>query len=165
MKNHPDPAKSQWARRDFLKSSAATILGLTFTRLPAMAGPFTREDFDHLVPADKKLSPEWVKSLFERGTPEVLRGSELKYVGMPVGGVGAGQLYLGGNGRLWHWDIFNQTIATGAEHYAKPLTPASSLTQKFSLKFGDKVVELRRPRRAAHRRNGSVLAVHPPEYG
>ena len=144
MKNHPDPAKSQWARRDFLKSSAATILGLTFTRLPAMAGPFTREDFDHLVPADKKLSPEWVKSLFERGTPEVLRGSELKYVGMPVGGVGAGQLYLGGNGRLWHWDIFNQTIATGAEHYAKPLTPASSLTQKFSLKFGDKVVALDR---------------------
>ena len=73
-----------------------------------MAGPFTREDFDHLVPADKKLSPDWVKSLFARGTPEVLRGSELKFVGMPVGGIGAGQLYLGGDGRLWHWDIFNQ---------------------------------------------------------
>ena len=131
-----------WPRRDFLKLSATAVLGLAFSQVPAMAGPFTREDFDHLVPADKKLSPDWVKSLFARGTPEVLRGSELKYVGMPVGGIGAGQLYLGGDGRLWHWDIFNQFIFTGAEHYAKPLMPGSPLTQKFSLKLGDKVVSL-----------------------
>ncbi len=109
-----------------------------------MAGPFTRADFDHLVPADKKLSPAWVKALFERGTPEILRGSELKYVGMPVGGIGAGQLYLGGDGRLWHWDIFNQNIATGADHYAKPMIPNSPLAQKFSLKLGDKVFALDR---------------------
>ena len=109
-----------------------------------MAGPFTREDFDHLVPADKKLSPDWVQSLFARGMPEVLRGGDLKYVGMPVGGIGAGQLYLGGDGRLWRWDIFNQHLATGPEHYARPLTPASPLAQKFSLKFGDKVVSLDR---------------------
>ena len=120
------------------------MLGLAFSRLPVMAGPFTREDFDHLVRADKKLSPDWVKSLFERGTPEVLRGSELKFVGMPVGGIGAGQLYLGGDGRLWHWDIFNQFIFTGAEHYAKPMMPTSPLTQKFSLKLGDKIVSLDR---------------------
>ena len=118
------------------------MFGLTFTCLPVMAGPFTREDFDHLVPADKKLSPDWVKSLFERGTPEVLRGTALKFVGMPVGGIGAGQLYLGGDGRLWHWDIFNQLVKTGADHYAKPPLPASPLTQKFSLKLGDKVVSL-----------------------
>ncbi len=105
MANTPQP---NWNRRDFLKTSAATTLGLVCTQLPVMAGPFTREDFDHLVPADKKLSPDWVKSLFARGTPEVLRGGELKYVGMPIGGIGAGQLYLGGDGRLWHWDIFNR---------------------------------------------------------
>ncbi len=122
-----------WNRKDFLKISAATTLGLVLSPLPVMAGPFTREDFDHLVPADKKLSPAWVKSLFERGAPEVLRGSELKYVGMPVGGIGAGQLYLGGDGRLWHWDIFNQLFRTGSEHYAKPLIPSSPLTQKFTL--------------------------------
>ncbi len=132
------------SRRDFLKASAATVLGLTFSQLPAMAGPFTREDFDKLVPADKKLSPDWVKSLFARGTPEVLRGKELRYVGMPTGGIGAGQLYLGGDGRLWHWDIFNEFIKTGAEHYAKPLTPAAPLTQKFSLKLGDKIIPLDR---------------------
>ena len=51
-------------------------------------------------------------------------------------GIGAGQLYLGGNGWLWHWDIFNQSIRTGEGHYAKPLTPSSPLTQKFSLAFG-----------------------------
>ena len=123
-------------RRDFLKLSSVAALGMVFSRMPAMAGPFTREDFDHLVPADKKLSPEWVKSLFARGTPEVLRGSELKYVGMPVGGIGAGQLYLGGDGRLWHWDIFNSSSKTGAEHYAKPPAPGSPLAQKFSLKIG-----------------------------
>jgi len=144
MNCESNKSSSGWARRDFLKTSAAAMLGLTFSRLPAMAGPFTREDFDKLVPADKKLSPEWVKSLFTRGTPEILRGSELKYVGMPVGGIGAGQLYLGGDGRLWHWDIFNRHIATGADHYAKPMTPSSPLAQKFSLKIGDKVLALDR---------------------
>ena len=133
-----------WPRRDFLKLSASAVFGLAFSNLPAMAGPFTREDFDHLVPADKKLSPDWVKSLFARGTPEVLRGSELKYVGMPVGGIGAGQLYLGGDGRLWHWDIFNQSIKTGAEHYAKPPIPFSPLTQKFTLTVGEQTHPLDR---------------------
>ena len=128
-------------RRDFLKLSSASALGLVLSRMPAMAGPFTREDFAHLVPDDKKLLPEWVRSLFARGTPEVLRGGELKFVGMPVGGIGAGQLYLGGDGRLWHWDIFNQYIYTDDRdkekcHYPKPLTPASPLAQKFSLTIG-----------------------------
>ena len=131
-------------RRDFLKLSALTTTGLIFTRLPAMAGPFPREDFEHLVPADKKLSPEWVKSLFARGTPEILRGGDFKYVGMPVGGIGAGQLYLGGDGRLWHWDIFNQFIFTGAGHYAKPMIPSSPLVQNFSLKLGDIIIPLDR---------------------
>ncbi len=131
-------------RREFLKRSAATALGLAFSRLLAIAGPFTREDFAHLVPADKKLSPDWVKSLFARGEPEILRGDELKFVGMPVGGIGAGHLYLGGDGRLWHWDIFNQFIFTGPEHYAKPLTPASPLAQNFSLKIGEAIHALDR---------------------
>jgi hypothetical protein len=36
---------NQWARHDFLKTSATAVLGLTFSNLPVMAGPFTREDF------------------------------------------------------------------------------------------------------------------------
>ena len=60
---------------------------------------------------------------------------DTKYVGMPVGGIGAGQLYLGGDGRLWHWDIFNQPgkHPTDDKHYRSPLMPASPLTQNFSL--------------------------------
>jgi uncharacterized protein (DUF608 family) len=126
----------KWDRRQFLKVSAATTLGLAFSRLPVMAGPFARKDFDHLVPADKKLNREWVKSLLERGEPEVLQGRDLEFVGMPIGGIGAGQLYLGGDGRLWHWDIFNRTPGTGSEHYAKPLKPSSPLMQQFSLTVG-----------------------------
>ncbi len=126
-----------WARRDFLKATGAAVTALAFQPWRVMAGPFTRKDFDQLVPADKKLSPEWVKSLFARGEPEVIRRN-LKLVGMPVGGIGAGQLYLGGDGRLWHWDIFNQIIGSGAEHYAKPMTAAAPLAQKFSLRIGDK---------------------------
>jgi uncharacterized protein (DUF608 family) len=137
-----------WNRREFLKGSAATLLGLTFSGLPTFAGPVFRPGFDHLVPADKKLSASWVKSLFARGEPEVLRGGELKYVGMPIGGILAGHLYLGGDGRLWHWDIFNQYIYTtdkGPEcHYANPMLPASPLTQRFTLKIGDRIFSLDR---------------------
>jgi uncharacterized protein (DUF608 family) len=133
-----------WNRREFVKISATTSLGWVFSRLPVMAGPFTREDFDHRVPADKKLRPEWVKSLFERGAPEILRGGDLKFVGMPVGGIGAGQLYLGGDGRLWHWDIFNQPIRTGSDHYTNPIIPSSPLTQRFSLTMGDQTRTLDR---------------------
>ena len=139
-----DDPNAGWPRRDFLKTSAAALFGLTFTRLPAMAGPFTRADFNQLVPADKKLTDEWVKSLFARGDPEVLRGSDLKYVGMPIGGIGAGQLYLGGDGRLWHWDIFNQHVGTGSEHYAKPLIPDTAQILSFRLRAGDKVASLDR---------------------
>lgn len=130
----------RWARREFLKLSAAATFGLTISRLPAMAGPFTREDFDKLVPADKKLSPDWVKSLFSRGEPEVLRGSDLKFVGMPVGGIGTGQIYLGGDGRLWHWDLFNHDgySGSGGPHYANPPIPSSPLEQNFSLTIAGK---------------------------
>ncbi|MCX7009466.1 MAG: twin-arginine translocation signal domain-containing protein, partial [Kiritimatiellaeota bacterium] len=95
-------------RRDFVKLMGAGAAAAVAVRLPVMAGPFSRADFAKLVPEDKKLDPAWVKALFERGTPEILRGANLKYVGMPVGGLCSGQLYLGGDGKLWHWDLFNQ---------------------------------------------------------
>ncbi|MGB0743090.1 MAG: GH116 family glycosyl-hydrolase, partial [Opitutales bacterium] len=64
--------------------------------------------FEDLIPSDKKLPPEWIASLTERSQPEVFHqeAGELKYIGMPVGGIGCGQLYLGGDGKLWLWDIF-----------------------------------------------------------
>src|SRR5262249_45101863 len=99
-----------WDRRDFLKAIGIGAGILATQPWHAMAGPFTRQDFDRLVPADKKLAPDWVRSLTDRGERTVYRGTDLEKIGMPIGGICAGQLYLGGDGRLWHWDIFNQRI-------------------------------------------------------
>ena len=124
-------------RREFLKFvGAAAAVSLAENNEPeaAVAGPFVAEDFEKLVPPDKKLKPEWLKSLVERGQPAVYRGAELEKIGMPIGGIGAGQVYLGGDGRLWHWDIFNQHVGTGDGHYARPMTPASPLDQGFAIR-------------------------------
>jgi non-lysosomal glucosylceramidase len=122
-------------RRDFLKLAAfGTAAGLV-SALPIVAGPFEASDFDKLVPADKKLDPAWVKSLFARGEPTVYRGAELEKIGMPIGGICAGQLYLGGDGKLWHWDIFNQNISTGDSHYAHPMAASSPLAQGFGIRI------------------------------
>ena len=127
------------SRRNFVKTLGWGAVGLAAARLPVMAGPFEAADFAKWIPADKKLHPDWVKSLFARGEPAVYRDRDLEWIGMPVGGLCAGQLYLGGDGRLWHWDIFNQHIGTGAGHYAQPPKPDFPLEQGFSLKIGDQV--------------------------
>ena len=134
------------SRRKFLGTLGFSAAALATARLPVMAGPFSRADFAKLVPADKKLDPVWVNALFERGMPEILRGANLKYVGMPVSGICSGQLYLGGDGRLWHWDIFNQRNFSGTKgsHYAAPLTPASPVEQGFALRLGGKTIALDR---------------------
>ena len=126
-------------RRDLLLLAGSGAVAWGVSRLPAMAGPFEDADFEQLVPRDKKLTPEWVKSLFARGEPEVYSGSELELIGMPVGGLCAGQLYLGGDGKLWHWDVFNLPIRTGAEHYANPLQPKSPLDQGFGIRVNNTV--------------------------
>jgi len=73
-----------WSRREFLKLSAAAAFGSAFSSPSVMAGSVTREDFEHLVPANKKLSPEWLKTLYERGNPLnadiylIVKGAALK---------------------------------------------------------------------------------------
>ena len=129
------------SRRRFLAAgaigTAGVVAGLPGRRV--MAGPFEESDDTTLIPADKKLDPAWVQSLFARGKPEVYSGDELKYIGMPVGGICAGQVYLGGDGRLWLWDVFNKVTAgvcgkgTAGENYVKPLEQTSPLDQGFAL--------------------------------
>ncbi len=123
------------ARRDFLKRVSVGGAAALAAPWRIVAGPFTAADFEKLVPADKKLHPDWVKSLTERGSRTVYRGAELEKIGMPIGGLCAGQLYLGGDGKLWHWDVFNQHHSTADAHYAKPRQPASPLDQGFALKI------------------------------
>ena len=102
------------SRREFLQvvglGAAASLAGTDAAR--AMAGPFDASDFARLVPPDKKLDPAWVKSLFDRGeSRRSITATSLATIGMPIGGICAGQLYLGGDGKLWHWDIFNRRRA------------------------------------------------------
>jgi non-lysosomal glucosylceramidase len=96
-------------RRGFLLSSGIAMAGLYAGSTNAIAGPFKPEELLHNIPSDKKLDPQWVKSLYRRGFPTryLKTRNELKYIGMPVGGLQTGTLYLGGDGRLWLWDIFN----------------------------------------------------------
>ena len=69
------------------------------------------EAWSKVIPPEKNLSPEWGKSLFERGSPRSYTGDALMNIGMPVGGITTGALvYLGGDGKLWHWDIFNRPL-------------------------------------------------------
>lgn len=79
--------------------------------MPVIAGPFAPGELDgRQIPKDKKLDPAWVRSLYNRGTSTTYLKSknELNYIGMPVGGINCGTVYLGGDGRLWLWDIFNK---------------------------------------------------------
>ncbi|MDA0193521.1 MAG: GH116 family glycosyl-hydrolase [Bacteroidetes bacterium] len=107
------------SRRDFIKAAALTASTIVLPQLPVFAGPFDFDEIDHLIPEDKKLSSEWLKSLFERGAPEVFKDEELKHIGMPVGGIGCGQLYLGGDGRLWLWHIFKTVYSREKDHGQK----------------------------------------------
>ena len=145
-------------RRNFLKStSLITAAGFFSSTFPLIAGPFTKEDFLHShFPADKKLDPAWVESLYERGNVTTYKKTknELRYIGMPVGGICSGCVYVGGDGRLWLWDIFNQnqlgvvtkTLPVKLESfnikeinnvhgslYLEPLNEVSPLQQGFAL--------------------------------
>ena len=92
-----------------MRSSGIFAAGMYAGNAKAIAGPFQPGELLHNIPADKKLDPSWVRSLSKRGyvTKYIKTRNELKYIGMPVGGINAGTVYLGGDGRLWLWDIFN----------------------------------------------------------
>ncbi len=105
-------------RRNFIKMLGLGATALSIPGLSSFAGPFDYENLKHLVPEDKKLSKTWVNSLFKRGKPEVFssKEGELKHIGMPVGGIACGHLYLGGDGRLWLWHIFKAEYSREKDH-------------------------------------------------
>ena len=104
-------------RREFVHTAAVggAALAASLTGLPIVAGPFHRQEgVDHFVPVDKRLTRQWTQTLFARGESTWYSGEDLQTIGMPVGGICAGQMYLTGDGRLVCWDIFNQNQSTGA---------------------------------------------------
>ncbi len=104
-----------------------------------MAGSREGSDFGRLISPDKKLDADWIRSLYQRGEPTVYRGDDLKTIGMPIGGICAGLLYLGGDGKLWLWSVMNKEaeglLANGRDGllYAHPLEQVSPVSQGFSL--------------------------------
>jgi uncharacterized protein (DUF608 family) len=155
---------AQWQRRSFLKAVGAGAGALALKPWQLMAGPFTRADFSRLVPEDKKLQAAWVKSLTERGVREEYHGEDLDRIGMPVGGLCAGQVYLGGDGRLWHWDIFNFHQSTGAEHYAKPLKATAPFAQGFAVRVTQAGKSQVRPLDRQHWKDVSFIGEYPIGY-
>ena len=110
-------------RRIFLQQSGMLTAGIGLKKFLPIAGPFGKDDFGNTgAPIDKKLDPLWVKSLYKRGNPTTYFKSknELRYIGMPVGGICCGNVYLAGDGRLWLWDIYNSN-QLGAVHKVLPI--------------------------------------------
>lgn len=87
-----------------------------------------------LIPADKQLSPQWHESLYARGEKETFNKEESSFIAMPIGGIGAGQLYLCGDGTLGNWEIFNryEYLGTGERNYM-PRIPEKRLDQGFAV--------------------------------
>lgn len=88
-------------RREFLGAASVAAFGVLQAR--GRQG----QDGDHFVPADKRLPQEWIDGLTKRGPVQPWRGEQLRTIAMPCGGVGAGQLYVTGDGRLAQWWIAN----------------------------------------------------------
>jgi uncharacterized protein (DUF608 family) len=70
---------------------------------------------------------------------EAMETKDLKYIGMPVNGICTGQIYLGGDGQLWNWDIFNVSMLNpgneaGCRFYINPLVPKKTFENGFGIK-------------------------------
>ncbi|HOH32116.1 MAG TPA: twin-arginine translocation signal domain-containing protein, partial [Candidatus Hydrogenedentes bacterium] len=96
------PQATEMARRAFLKRVlAAGAAGALITYLG-------EADIEALYAAGKagdaaaveKALEEWTRQLWEFGATHVYREAALEHIAFPLGGIGAGQIYLTGRGRL-----------------------------------------------------------------
>ncbi len=121
------------SRRHFLAAGAGTVaLGIVDNCCtPARA---SLKLGTHHIPADKNLDPAWVERLFQKGSARTYACPELTCIGMPVGGICAGQLYLRGDGTLAEWGIFNVDRFTGyGDTCYRTYTPPSPVQQGFGI--------------------------------
>lgn len=98
------------------KSTTYLRYGLVIIFLSIWFSPYliSQETIDpsHYVPLKKNLSQEWKESLI-KDERKVYKGKELLTIGMPCGGIAAGQLYVRGDGTLANWWIANNAYNTG----------------------------------------------------
>ncbi|RFS24999.1 hypothetical protein DVR12_07380 [Chitinophaga silvatica] len=116
---------NQNARRVFLKQAGLLSAALSLSTLPVVGKYLLKpQQPGHNIPVDKNLDPQWVQSLYNREsnpTTYFKSKNELKYIGMPVGGLHTGTVYAGGDGRLWLWQIFNESME-GVHEGINPVT-------------------------------------------
>jgi uncharacterized protein (DUF608 family) len=100
-------------RRQFLKLTTASAVSGFLPPSVVRADDSIGGIYQRIVPARKGLDAGWALSLMKRGAEfdAGIRSSEkshLPHIGMTVGGIGCGTVYLSGDGRLFVWDIFHQ---------------------------------------------------------
>jgi uncharacterized protein (DUF608 family) len=89
---------------------------------------------DRLIPTDKNLSDDWLRALTASGGRRPYSSEELLTIGMPCGGIGAGQLYVRGDGTLAQWWIANN--AYGTAWWWEPLKPEVRRGASFETPLG-----------------------------
>ncbi|WP_373564861.1 GH116 family glycosyl-hydrolase [Sphingobacterium sp. E70] len=97
-------------RRSFFKKTSLIGLGVLTSHFTVWSKSiFSWDNPIHNIPEQKDIDKQWLASLHQRGEKIAYRKSknELRYIGMPVGGLHTGTVYIGGDGRLWLWQIFN----------------------------------------------------------
>lgn len=85
-----------------------------------------------LIPEDKGVSAEEIAVLKRRGARKAFHGAARFALGMPCGGVAAGQLYVLGDGTLGGWHVDGRLNATGwgaTSYKIKP--PVREVAQGF----------------------------------
>jgi non-lysosomal glucosylceramidase len=113
-KNRPT-SPSFLNRREFITitGGSAALLSMSATPAKGQSLPSPEDLYARLIPGKKDLNADWLASLVSRGhrldAAISHKGSDvdLEVIGMTVGGIGCGTVYLSGDGQLWIWDIFN----------------------------------------------------------
>ncbi len=102
--------------------------------IPVIA--FSQFSSDHKVALDKGNYKAFVGDQNSKGERKPYKGNELTTIGMPCGGIAAGQLYVRGDGTLANWWIANNAYNTGygIDHllnFDTPLGPWKVCYQTF----------------------------------